>query len=570
MDQVFSILKFIGIIIEVLVIFNLLIIVHEWGHFLAARWRGAVIEGFGVWFGKPLWKKKINGVTYSLGSIPFGGFVKLPQLMDTNLEGQSEFAGKELPRLKPLDKIIIAAAGPIFSLLLAFFFALIVWSIGRPMGEAERTTTIGAVQKDSVAEKAKLKAGDKLLTVDGHPVHKFGGQSEDSVMWRIVRSEGETIPITYQRGDEVKTANLKPEIPSASWYQRRGLRRIGIGPMSTPMIAAVEPSGAAEKAGLKPNDLIVAVNGQSIYEDRGLLDYAQEHPGVPLKLTVKRPVNHSEKQFETLDLDYELRGPIIGGVVEGSPAQTVGLQAGDRVVALDGKPIRTPGEFIDYIQAREGVEVAITIKRPLPRQHKKDPIQYEEKERIIKIKPEIPEETVGAKKPSIGIAPLLPGLDFALDLMGPRDLAFPTPMEQIVTSVKQITSTIGAVASKSNIGVQHMGGPVMMMRVYYNLFESPHGWRLALWFSVIINVNLALLNLLPIPPLDGSHITLGLVEIIRRKPVKGKLLEYIMGPFTLLVIGFMLFVTFYDVQDLFGGKKQEMRFKQPPSAQPSS
>ena len=78
------------VILEVVVLFNLLIIVHELGHFLAARWRGLYIEKFGVWFGKPLWKKTINGVQYSLGSLPFGGFVALPQLgADGYHRGQS-------------------------------------------------------------------------------------------------------------------------------------------------------------------------------------------------------------------------------------------------------------------------------------------------------------------------------------------------------------------------------------------------------------------------------------------------------------------------------------------------
>src|SRR5476651_2642906 len=106
MATFFAVLKFIGIILEVILIFNLLIIVHELGHFLAAKWRGLYIEGFGIWFGKPIWQKKIGGVMYSLGSIPAGGFVKLPQLMESAIEGDSEYAGKELPKLKPLDKII--------------------------------------------------------------------------------------------------------------------------------------------------------------------------------------------------------------------------------------------------------------------------------------------------------------------------------------------------------------------------------------------------------------------------------------------------------------------------------
>ncbi len=90
METVRSALYFVFVLLEVVLIFNLLIVVHELGHFLAARWRGLVVEQFAVWFGKPLWKRTYNGVVYSLGSIPFGGFVKLPQMapMDA-IEGEA-------------------------------------------------------------------------------------------------------------------------------------------------------------------------------------------------------------------------------------------------------------------------------------------------------------------------------------------------------------------------------------------------------------------------------------------------------------------------------------------------
>ena len=77
--MVLQVVRVIFILLEVLVLFNLLIVVHEVGHFLAARWRGLYVEKFGIWFGKPLWKKTVHGVQYSLGSLPFGGFVALPQ-----------------------------------------------------------------------------------------------------------------------------------------------------------------------------------------------------------------------------------------------------------------------------------------------------------------------------------------------------------------------------------------------------------------------------------------------------------------------------------------------------------
>src|ERR1700738_1514015 len=132
------------ILIEVLILFNLLIVVHELGHFLAARWRGLYIEKFGVWFGKPIWKKTVNGVQYSLGSLPFGGFVALPQLAPMDIiEGKADIDRQKLPPISAIDKIIVAVAGPFFSLLLAIFFATIVWIVGYPVSESDTTTVMG-------------------------------------------------------------------------------------------------------------------------------------------------------------------------------------------------------------------------------------------------------------------------------------------------------------------------------------------------------------------------------------------------------------------------------------------
>ena len=196
------VLHIILILLEVVVLFNLLIVVHELGHFLAARWRGLYIEKFGIWFGKPLWKKTINGVQYSLGSIPFGGFVALPQLapMDV-IEGKADVDRARLPKISALDKIIVAVAGPLFSLLLALFFACVVWAVGHPVSESDLTTVIGYVQEDSPAAKAGLRAGDKILEVDGKPVSRFFGMN-NSVVWNVVRSEGPTIPFKVERDGE--------------------------------------------------------------------------------------------------------------------------------------------------------------------------------------------------------------------------------------------------------------------------------------------------------------------------------------------------------------------------------
>src|SRR5881296_1997277 len=152
-----SILKILFILIEVLVLFNLLIFVHELGHFLAARWRGLKIDRFAIWFGKPIWMTKINGVEYALGTIPAGGYVSLPQMATMEIiEGKGESSGQPLPPISALDKSIVAFAGPLFSFLLALAFGVVVWAVGRPMNQDDNSTTVGWVEPDGPAWKAGL------------------------------------------------------------------------------------------------------------------------------------------------------------------------------------------------------------------------------------------------------------------------------------------------------------------------------------------------------------------------------------------------------------------------------
>ena len=185
---------------------------------------GLYIERFGIWFGKPIWEKKIGGIWYSLGSIPAGGFVKLPQLAPMEaLEGETEIPKEALKPISPLDKIIVAFAGPLFSFMLAAVFAVIVWQVGKPVGEADRTTVVGEVMPGSPADGI-LQPGDEITKIDDHPVTRWGGgQSDDTVVWRIVGSEAEKVKIDFERGAEKKTAEIKPIIEPTKWYERSGL-----------------------------------------------------------------------------------------------------------------------------------------------------------------------------------------------------------------------------------------------------------------------------------------------------------------------------------------------------------
>ena len=150
-------------------------------------------------------------------------------------------------------------------------------------------------------------------------------------------------------------------------------------------------------------------------------------------------------------------------------------------------------------------------------------------------------------------------------------LAYPSVFQQIHDSVGAMVSTFGALFSKkSDIKPQHLGGALKIGQVYFTLFSNEHGWRLAIWFSVLLNINLALLNMLPFPVLDGGHITLALIEFVRRKPVSAWLLNYLQTGCAVVLIFYMLYIAFFDVQDLIpaGGKvKQNVAPEFAPKAQ---
>ncbi len=452
-------LKAVGILLEVVLLFNLLIVVHELGHFFAAKWCGLKVEKFAIWFGKALWSKTINGVEYRLGSIPAGGFVAIPQLAPMEaLEGESNEKGEPLPPARPLDKIIVALAGPAASLGLAFLIACVVWYVGRPVSEAETTNVIGYVLEGGPAAKAGLQEGDRILAVNGHTVTRINGMGRmsDSVAWNLAISSAPVVSIRYERAGKQSVIEVEPFVEPTKGWGRKSLRQMQIIPAMTPLIARVFPNSPAEEAGLRAGDLVMAANSQKLYSGQTLAEVLSATKGAPVTLTIRRG-----------SADFP-----------------------------------------------------------------------------VSITPRIPE---GEKQVRLGIQ---------WDHRGLIRLVHPNPFTQIKSSLLTMWETISAVTARhSEIGVQQLSGPVGIMRIYYLLFQSPMGWQLALWFSVVLNVNLAVMNMLPLPVLDGGHILLAFIEWICGHPIHQKTLEIVQTTFAMLLIGTMLYISFYDVSDLVAGHK---------------
>ncbi|MGB1937296.1 MAG: RIP metalloprotease RseP [Akkermansiaceae bacterium] len=461
-----SFLMPIFVIFVVIVIFNIIIFVHELGHFLAARWRGLEVERFQIWFGKPIWKKTYNGVQYGLGWIPFGGFVALPQMASMEkIEGENT-TDKPLPPAKPLDKIIVAFAGPLFSFLLAVVTAFAVWGIGKPSYKMN-SVTVGYVVPDKPAAKAQpaFQEGDKILAVNGIAVDRWRGDTDTGISENIMLSEGQTIEFTVQREGMSEPIIVKSgyHIPETAWFDRRAMRQVGIMMGYRTLVGEVIANSPAYDAGLKEGDEILTVNGKKAYTYQHIVD------------------------------------------------AELSAASAEVIVLRDGK------ELTFSLSAR---------------------------------KPVSPTDS----EPSFGI---VPGPDPELIV---STITKPTPWEQIKHSVGIMYTTITKViSSQSDVGVQHLAGPIGIGKGYYQMLTSPDGWKMALSFTVLFNINLAILNMLPFPVLDGGHITLSILEIIARRPIQPRVLEFVQTAFVLMIMGLFLFITSKDVGSFFTSSEETQK-----------
>lgn len=463
MSIISTALQVILLIVVVLTIFNIIIFVHELGHFLAAKWRGLRIDRFQIWFGRPIWKKEVNGVQYGLGWIPAGGFVALPQMAPMEaLEGGNKDE-KPLAPITPLDKIIVAFAGPLFSMILALLAAVVVWGVGKP-ADFIANTQIGFLETDSPAQKAGLQIGDRILSINGKPVNGFAG-TLDSISERIILSRGKEITYTVERPGVPEPIILKSgfETEKTHWFQRRGLREVGI-----------EPAGDA----------------------------------------------------------------IVGDVSAKSPAADAGIVKGDRVVSIDGMKLYSLQQFSQYLRDQKWKTVRLSVENEAKQL------------REVEVTPEVPLKPVGSD-PKVGI---LWGGKGDVDVR----IVHPGPIQQVKDSLHMMWVTITSVAAPdSNIGVDHLSGPVGIAKMQYQLLQTENGWRRILAFMVLFNVNLAVLNMMPFPVLDGGHITLAILEKIFGRPVKAKPLEILQTVCALALISLMLFVTSKDIGDSFGRGKSK-------------
>lgn len=458
------------------------IFIHELGHFLAARRRGLKVERFSIGFGPRIagWKGK-DGVDYRLSLLPFGGYVALPQLADMSaIEGKSDRSDSEpLPPITYGTKVFVFVAGAVFNLIFAFVLACVIWLMGYPVSKEDQTTRVGHVQPTVTladgrivpgpALQAGIRQGDLILKVDGNAVSNF---NDIGTLVAIGAGRTDTgapqVQLTVERDGQ--TLDI-PVVPAYSGPEE--VRQIGVEPAVQPMIAGVMSDSAAEAAGLKAEDVILALDDHPAEYVSFVSEYLRLHGAQPIKVR------------------YERAG-----------------------------------------------EIGEVVVRP----------------RLV--------TPTGATQP-------VPMFGVSLNGRYSTTLVHIAPWTQMwnhaVTTWRTLSSLLNP---KSDIGPSKLSGPVGIARVFH--ITAQIDVRLVVWFTVLVNVNLALLNLLPIPVLDGGHIAFATIDRLRGRPLPVQVIATVQSVFMVLLFSMILYVTFFDVRRIANDRAPVAAEEPPTPAAPAT
>lgn len=561
------------------------IFVHELGHFLAARKRGLKVERFSIGFGPKLFSWTKDGVEYCISLLPLGGYVALPQLADLGaIEGTSNNE-KKLPPISYMDKMIVSVMGAVFNVLFAFFIACVLWLVGLPTSQQEQTTIVGYVEKTltlglteqvpSPSFEAGILPGDTILAVDGTPVSKFS-DIRKAVMMGSGRTEDDRpmATLTVKRSNVEKNITVYPILIPTNPLTGDHMRAIGIGPYEKLLVEAVIPNSPAQKAGVLPKDLITKANNTPLYSLRTLSQTLENNPSTPALLSLEREgkivqipitpelipytkplarINLPNESFLELAPQYthSTDTPLqsipqtpsdlyVLNTPQEEPYKTLfnSLTYKDTLESLNDTPIHSIQNLVDIFNKADGNPIILAFKTA--------------EDTLTQI--ELP------KNSKIDLIPSQTQAMIGIQLNNTPVITHENPLIQFKNTIITTFQTLGSLINQNtDVRLQNLMGAPGIVRVLHTF--SLIDLRLVLWFVVLLNINLAILNLLPIPVLDGGHMLFATIAKLRGRELPPRLIGNIQGMFMVLLFSLMIYVSFFDVRRWQGDNQQEKIFE---------
>jgi regulator of sigma E protease len=514
---------------------SVLIFVHELGHFLVAKACGVRVLKFSLGFGPTIglgrfrlsWRK--GPTEYVIAWFPLGGFVKM--LGENPEEGEDpELAAhpdEALGSRPTWQKLAIVFAGPTMNLLLPVLVFVGTLAVGIP----RPAPVVGMVEPASPASQAGVEPGDRILAVAGEPVH-WWDQVDDAVR----AAAGRTLHLELERAG--RTLELPLAVVARPGFDEFGqVQDVGWSGLRFPRLRAMlgipDEGTPGFAAGLRSGDEVVAVDGAPVDDwESFAAAYAAAHQGaVRLELHRGDPPQTLQVQVPALG-DVAALGAVpasalVSYVRPGSPADRAGLQAGDLLLMVNGGPLRSFESFRDTVQTGGGHPLDLVVTRDGQR-------------REVRVTPELVSTDVGLgiQEPRymVGIAadPAVEVGALGLDQERNPLRALPRAVGMTVDVTRTFLAGLGKVLT-GEVSRRQIAGPIGIAEIAGRAFQR--GWETYLSIMVLISVNLGILNLLPIPILDGGQALIFAVEGVRRAPLSLRTREIFQQiGFTVLVL----------------------------------
>lgn len=569
------------------------IFVHELGHFLAARKRGLKIERFSIGFGPRLfgWTGK-DGVDYRVSLIPLGGYVALPQLADMEgIEGESSEDAEKLPKISYADKMIVAVMGAVFNVIFAFLLACVLWVTGMPVAEGSANTVIGYVPEQIVTSSghlaelglgntvpgpaftAGLRSGDRILAIDDSKVSNFNQVSEAVMLGNRRDSQGNpTATFRIERDGKVLELVVQPARLEVNATSGDRVRVAGLQPRTAVIIGDPAPGSPAEKAGLKSGDRVLSIDGHPLNNTVEFREMLRKGGAKPRTLIVEREDGVSATVVVTPQvgttvhpvgiLAYGEEGkrrslivvPVTRDLLDRDPAATrdqlmvLGISPEDPTLA---ETLRI-GTIIDKVDAREKIVSVRTLESfaeavgPKPR----EVTLYWRRANGDAGNLTLRDACSVAKQP-------VQHAQIGASFITQTELAYRNPWETCAGIVSSTFTTLGRLFDRgSDIQVKQLASVISITKTYYNLSEDI---RRVLWFTVLINLNLAVLNLLPIPVLDGGHMVIATIQRFTKGLLSSKAVVILQYTFMGLLLSLMAYIILHDVRRCSGDSERQLK-----------
>lgn len=553
-----------------------LIFFHEFGHFIVAKLFKVKVLRFSLGFGPRMFSFTRNGTEYCVCWLPLGGYVKMLGQEPGEEISPEEQAGSFA--LKPLwQRFLIILAGPLANLMLPLAIYFAYYGLA-PQFEERQSTVLGTVDQGRPAYKAGLRPGDQIVAIDGVPVRYF----VEDLMRMIEDRANKPTSITVLRKGEELTFTVVPELAvKAGQIGEENIGQIGVTPnFLASQVGILDPDSPAAKAGIQTQDLITAINGQPVtrwLEVEDLL--GKVSPGSEVSVTYVRgqrlPLPLLVADIALPATTVTLRAPdspsaeafgffssemFVADVKPGSPAEKAGLLPGDHILGYLPKdtPTDEKGCTTQSIADEDRVTVWAFLHRDLTTNPGTSRTLGVRRFGIpctlaLTITPaDQPVDPESGQSYPDEVAQLgmsnLHALDPNTDMVAVDNrLAFAAKeaLYRTVHTTQEIATIFGRLV-QGRVPMKSLGGPIMIYKVAGQAAEA--GWDKFLWAMALISINLGILNLLPIPMLDGGHLIFFAVEAVRRRPVSLRFREIASFVGLSMILLLMLFAFKNDLE----------------------